>query len=217
MPRLTEMFTGFLIAMLVVAGVGTLVGGSIAFAKQRKALASQTGAKQLTDGNGANLLERTIKDLRVGDVLQYGSKDWLVEGVVEYDEDGHQWLAGHMMDGKDNRWIIVGMERLGPMKIRLVEVDSESDLDAYPPEIMISGGVRHNLQRRGTASARFVGEIGRLIGALKKSGATVERCRWWRYEGPGDETLIVEQWGGEYRVLRGTRLVDGMVELIPGS
>ncbi len=211
------MFTGFLIAMLVVAGVGTMVGGTVAYARQRKALAHQNGAKQLTSGNGPHLLERSIKDLRVGDVIQYGSKDWVVEGVVEYDEDGHRWLAGRMMDGKDYRWVVVGMERLGPMKIRLLQVDTESDLNGYPPEIMIQNDVRHELQRRGTASARFVGEIGPLIGALKKSGATVERCRWWRYEGPGDETLIVEQWGGEYRVLYGTRLVDGMIELIPGS
>lgn len=163
------------------------------------------------------LLERTIKDLRVGDVLQLGAIDWLVEGVVQYDEDGHRWLAGRLMDGKDTRWIIVGMERLGPMNVRLVEVDFEYDLTGYPPEVMIAGGARHELARRGTASASFVGEIGPLIGPLKKAGATVERCRWWRYEGAGDETLIVEQWGGEYRVLRGTRVVDGMMELIPGS
>lgn len=211
------MFTGLLIAMLVVAGIGTVIGGAVAVAKQRRAVAGIDEAKALPSGEGPLLLERTIKDLRVGDVLQYGNADWVVEGVVEYDEDGHRWIAGRMMDGKDTRWIVVGMERLGPMKIRLMQVDAEYELSGYPPEVIIAGDVRHSLERRGTASARFVGEIGPLIGALKKSGATVERCRWWRYEGPGDETLIVEQWGGEYRVLRGTRLVDGMIELIPGS
>lgn len=211
------MFTGFLIAMLVVAGVGTIIGGSVAFARQRRALASQDGPKQLTDGSAPALLERTIKDLRVGDVIQYGNADWLVEGVVEYDEDGHRWHAARMIDGKQTRWVVVGMERLGPTKVRLLDVDTEADVNGYPPEVMIAGGVRYELQRRGTASARFAGEIGPLVGALKKAGNTVERCRWWRYEGPGDETLIVEQWGGEYRVLRGNRLVDGMLELIPGS
>lgn len=212
------MFTGFLIAMLVVAGVGTIIGGSVAFARQRRAaLASGDSPRQLTDGSGPALLERTIKDLRVGDVIQYGNADWLVEGVVEYDEDGHRWMAGRMIDGKQVRWVVIGMERLGPTNVRLLQVDTDTDLNGYPPEVMIAGGVRYELQRRGTASASFAGEIGPLVGALKKAGNTVERCRWWRYEGPGDETMIAEQWGGEYRVLRGQRLVDGMLELIPGS
>ena len=31
------------------------------------------------------------------------------------------------------------------------------------------------------------------------------------------DTLLVEQWGSDYRVLRGKKVGDGMVELIPGS
>jgi hypothetical protein len=45
----------------------------------------------------------------------------------------------------------------------------------------------------------------------------VERCRWWLYSAPGDDTLMVEQWGSDYRVLRGKKIVDGTIELIPGS
>ena len=53
----------------------------------------------------------------------------------------------------------------------------------------------------------------------RRAGPTghVERCRWWLYTAPGDDTLIVEQWGSDYRVLRGKKVGDGMMELIPGS
>ena len=48
------------------------------------------------------------------------------------------------------------------------------------------------------------------------------RCsRWPRarfpYSAPGEDTLIVEQWGADYRLLRGKKIVEGTIDLIPGS
>jgi len=45
----------------------------------------------------------------------------------------------------------------------------------------------------------------------------VERCRWWLYSAPGEDTLLVEQWGSDYRLLRGKKVGDSTVELIPGT
>ena len=33
----------------------------------------------------------------------------------------------------------------------------------------------------------------------------------------GDDTLVVEQWGADYRVLRGKKISDGSVELMQAS
>jgi hypothetical protein len=30
----------------------------------------------------------------------------------------------------------------------------------------------------------------------------VLRCRWWRYQAAGPDTILVEQWGGDFRTLR---------------
>ena len=60
------------------------------------------------------------------------------------------------------------------------------------------------------------GETG-LIHNQHASADLVERCRWWLYDTPGDDTLIVEQWGNAFRVLRGVKLSSALIEMIPGS
>lgn len=211
------MFTGLLIAALIIAGVGAAAGTGFAVARRRKSLGSGRDRKLLT--SGGLLKERTIRDLKVGDVVQYGTQDFLVEGVINYDEDGHHWVGGRLVDGKHVKWVVAGMERIGARKsLRWLEVDTETELSGYPPETLFVGGHRYNLDKRGTATARFSGDVGDVPRARGGPGIdTVERCRWWRYESAGDETLIVEQWGGEYRALVGTHLTEGVLEMIPGS
>jgi len=212
-------FTAVIIALLIL-GAATVAGGTLAYASQRRReLGGRTsGAPLLTDGQG-ELVERGIDQLRVGDVLQLDSRDFLVEGVVAYDEDGHRWSAARIVDASDVRWVVVGLGRAGSRaSVRMLRVDPEIELSGYPPESIDAGGIRFALENRGTASANLDGDLGDLPGRRGEAGLeTVERCRWWRYEGPGSDTLVVEQWGGEYRALRGERLGDGAFELIPGS
>ena len=80
------------------------------------------------------------------------------------------------------------------------------------------GDIRYALDKRGTATCELRGDLGAL-GDLKKDRPEghVERCRWWLYSAPGEDTLIVEQWGADYRLLRGTKIVEGTIDLIPGS
>src|SRR4051794_3737622 len=61
-----------------------------------------------TDGH-AGLLERTLKDVRPNDVVQHGGHDFLVEGVIQYDEDGHGWRLARMMDGGNETWLLAGL------------------------------------------------------------------------------------------------------------
>jgi hypothetical protein len=210
------MLIGLLVFLAVVAGAAA-VGGGLYVAAKRRQLAGES-LPALTGGEPP-LLERTLHDLRTGDVIQHGSRDYLVEGLVSYDEDGHRWSAGRLVDGDVVLWLVAGMERLGARSsLRLLSEDREVAVSGFPPDNLVVGDVRFRLDTRGTASAKFSGDVGPLPG---KRGDpkydTVERCRWWRYEGPGDETLIVEQWGGEYRVLRGQRVSDIVLEMIPGS
>ena len=45
----------------------------------------------------------------------------------------------------------------------------------------------------------------------------VERCRWWLYHAAGDDSAVLEQWGSDYRLLRGQKVVGDTIDLIPGS
>jgi hypothetical protein len=213
------MFTALLITLLIVTSAATVVGTGMYLASQRRKSLPGAERKALPSAaSGARLLERTLRDLRAGDIVVYGGRDYLVEGVISYDEDGHRWPGGRIIDGGDTKWLVVGFERIGPTSVRLLRIDEELELAGYPPEALVVGGVRYALDRRGTASARFQGDVGRLPGSdAPRPAETVERCRWWLYEAAGDDTMIVEQWGGEYRALRGQKLSPTVVELIPGS
>lgn len=212
------MFTGLLIALFVI-GTATVAGAGMLYAsqkRQRLGSGSRDGdTKLLTDGRG-NLIERSIYDLRVGDIVAADSVDYVVEGVLEYDEDGSKWRVGRLVDGDTVHWLVTGLG--SQTSLRWMSTESELELAGYPPEQLDAAGIRFNMDKRGTATAHFRGELGNMPGKRgQQRSDTVDRCRWWRYESAGDDTLLVEQWGSEYRVLRGQHLGDGMLELIPGS
>jgi hypothetical protein len=205
-----------IVVLTVLTGV-TAVGVA---ANRRKALGGGRGSdqKQLPAGGGGDLLERTVRDLRVGDVLTIDSKDFIVEGAISYDEDGHRWVAGRCVDAADTRWVMVGLERTGTSSTRLLTEDESTQISGYPPEALVIGETRYALDKRGTATCQLKGDVGPL-GALAKDrpDGHTERCRWWLYGAPGDDTMVVEQWGSDYRVLRGKKVGDSTIELMPGS
>lgn len=195
----------------------TVLGGVAAVgiaANERKKLAGPAAPKQLA----ASAEERTIRDLRVNDVLTIDGRDFLCEGLISYDEDGHRWAAGRVVDGSDVRWLVVGIERTGSGATRLLASDESTPITGYPPEAIVIGELRYALDKRGTATCELTGDVGPL-GNLKKDrpAGHVERCRWWLYNAPGEDTLLVEQWGADFRLLRGKKVGEGTVELMPGS
>jgi len=205
-----------LIVVLMVLGGAAAVG--ISASGKRKALGGGGGGQRQLAAVGDKLLERTVRDLRVDDVLTIDGKDFLCEGLIAYDEDGHRWIGGRIVDGGEVTWLVLGIERASASSTRLLKQDETAPISGYPPEAIVIGEVRYALDKRGTATCQLFGDVGGL-GALKKDRPEghVERCRWWLYSAPGDDTLLVEQWGSDYRMLRGKKVGDSMVELIPGS
>ena len=205
------------ILLVVLTVLGGVAAVGIA-AGERKKLASGEAPKQLAAGGGDKLEERTVRDLRVDDVVTLDGRDFLCEGLVAYDEDGHRWSGGRLVDGSDVKWLIVGIERAGAGATRLLVADDSTPIAGYPPEAIVIGDLRYALDKRGTATCELKGDVGAL-GDLKKNRPPghVERCRWWLYNAPGDDTLLVEQWGADFRVLRGKKISDATIELMPGS
>jgi hypothetical protein len=203
------------ILLVVLTVIGGVAAVGIAAGGRRKELAAPP-QKALPAGDKA--IERTVHELRVGDVLTIDGRDFLCEGAINYDEDGHRWRAGRCVDGKDIRWLVVGIERTSTTSLRLLTQDESTPITGYPPEAIVIGALRYALDKRGTATCELRGDLGAL-GDLKKDRPEghVERCRWWLYSAPGDDTLIVEQWGADYRMLRGKKVVEGTIDLMPGS
>ena len=78
------------------------------------------------------------------------------------------------------------------------------------------GDVRYSFDKRGTATAALDGNTGTLSGG-SAGKSSVHRCRWWSYQAAGDSTLLVEQWGDDYRILVGRSVGDTELEMMPGS
>src|SRR3954468_1593258 len=98
------------ILLVVLTVVGGVAAVGIAAGDKKKQLAAPQ-QKALTDGERG--VERTVHDLRAGCVLTIDGRDFLCEGTIAYDEDGHRWRAGRCVDDKDVRWLVVGIERAG--------------------------------------------------------------------------------------------------------
>lgn len=202
------------VALIVALGSGTI--GVMRYVNQQRALRGADGPP-LALPVGGKLVERGLRELKVGDVVTLDGKDYLCEGVILYDEDGHRWVGGRLVDGNDVRWCVVGLERIGNEQIRLLAQD-DTEITGYPPEALVLGDVRYGLDKRGTATCKVSGDLGNLLGARTgKPDGNVERCRWWLYSAPGDDTAVLEQWGSDYRVLKGKKIAAGTIELIPGS
>ncbi len=123
-----------LLVLLVVVGGGAAIGIAM---KSNKQLPSGSGQKALPAGSGDKLLERTVRDLRVDDVLTIDGRDFLCEGMIAYDEAGHRWIGGRVVDGKDVQWLIVGIERASASSTRLLTQDSTTPMTGYPPEAIV--------------------------------------------------------------------------------
>jgi hypothetical protein len=207
------MFTALLITALVgIIGAAAYVGVRNARGSE---LAGKPDLKQLTDGAPDKLLVRTVRDLRVGDVVTHDGREYLVEGAIHYDEAGHRWVAGRLVDIDAEKWLLVGMERAGADTVRIADI-ADIEVSGYPPETMVVDGTRYNLDKRGTATAKASGETD-VLDSTNLSSNSVQRCRWWRYEGTGGKCLIIEQWGDAFRTLRGETIRISDLEMLPGS
>src|SRR2546430_1784805 len=91
--------------------------------------------------------------------------------------------------------------------VLLTVIGGAAAIAGYAHEVLVIGDVRCALEKRGAATCAMHGHLGPL-GALKKDrpDGHVERARWWLYSAPGDDTLLLEQWGSDYRVLRGKKV-----------
>ena len=199
---------------ILVAVVAVVTGALVAYRRQHLALQ----APERTAG----LIERTVKDVRPNDVVQHDGRDYLVEGVVKYDEDGHSWSSARMVDGANERWLLVGLERGGPLTVRVLAPARSFELSGYPPETVELGGTSWKLGSRGTAMATFQGDIAGSSGVPRgaigaASAESSQRCRWWKYTAAGEKVLLVEQWGEAYRALAGDTVREDQVELLAAS
>lgn len=165
------------------------------------------------------LPERTLFDLRVGDIVQIEGRDWVVEDRLLYEQAAVQWLEYLLRDGADMGWLCVEEDDwlevswLEPAPAELVRV-LQSAADPLPDTISWDG-IAYELRERGRA---------RLSAVARTLNRRVGRCRYGDYEGADQRRLSVELWGEEegpgvidLDVTLGRRVDPALLSLLPGD
>jgi hypothetical protein len=199
---------------IIIAIVGLSAGGYLAYtagrASARRALPAAAGAEP------GKLLERTIRDVRSGDILQQRGRDYLVEGLLRYDEDGHTWTQARAVEGGKEVWFLIGLSR-GPSLSAALLGQVKLALAGHPGDNLEHEGVAYRLDKNGAATVTLDGDLGDLPGKSSRGTGSSQRCRWWRYAGPEGKCLVVEKWGDDFRSLAGADIPAEDVDLLGAS
>jgi hypothetical protein len=156
--------------------------------------------------------------LHLGDVVAYQAVDHEVEGILDYAltdrtlrlvamvparAPGGELAGGRMPDGTRICFVepIVSADRL----LLLSEI-APLDISSPPPSTIYHHGESYLLILSGETTVSITGQV-----AGRKPGA----CRIWRYRAAGSQCLQIEQWTDTLRMLAGTAIHKGMLEVRP--
>ncbi len=152
-------------------------------------------------------LPRTVENLHMGDVVMHFEQDYLIEGVVAYEDAGDTWRAYRLVDGVDIVWL-----RTTTSGERVVLLEREVDdlsVTHRPAESLTYDGARYDLQRWGRAQVDVQGELGVREG---------DGCIYFHFVAPGAKVLEIEEWSeGTYRVFEGRTIRAAELGLLPGE
>jgi hypothetical protein len=159
------------------------------------------GTRQLESDDGS----RTVRTIRLHDIVSYLGQDYMVEGVLRYDDDGWPWVTYMLVDGEDVRWLSV--EDDDKLEVSLWE-EISCPILGEPPEFIEAEGIKFHMVERGEARVTQQGQTGR------KQGLSVD---YFDYESNGEEMLSVERWGSEIEVSMGREIDPYGLDIFPGT
>lgn len=154
-----------------------------------------------------NLMRQpSIFDMQIGDIVQYLSQDWVVEGKLIYQEEGFSWLEYMLQDGDNIRWLSV--EEDDWVTVSLLTSVTNLEVSGTPPQEIVYEGIPYRCVESGTAAMSREGNPRR---------PNVERCRYFDYEGPDKRVLSIEDWSGDIEVTVGTIIAPKSLTILPGG
>lgn len=158
------------------------------------------------DSGGSSSNRRSVFNLQVGDIVQYRTEDWVVEGVLTYSDDGFDWVEYLLQEGDRICWLSVEEDDMVEVSIQRPVQDLY--LQARPAEELRYQEIDYRLTDSGTAS-------------MTRKGNTLQRqaqtCRYFDFSGPDQKVLSVEDWDGDWEVTCGELISVRDLVLLPGE
>jgi hypothetical protein len=151
--------------------------------------------------------DNPFHSLKVGDVVSYVGQDFVVQGKLVFREGSFEWTEYKLADASDVRWLEVELDDelwVGLYK----EVDDLRIQGSEPPEEIEYRGDVYELEEKGYATMRREGDVGRRV---------LPECRYYDYEGSGDNILSIEQWGENFEVSVGVAVSPHALEIYPAA
>lgn len=144
--------------------------------------------------------------LQVRDVVSYGGRDYIVEGVLTYKLGGQTFQLARAVDGDLVLWIEPLRDDLDDRLLVLREI-RDLEMSVPPPESISYHDLTYVRRLTGKASVEVAGQVpDRAAGAVQL----------WRYRAAGDLYLQIEEGGGRVFMLSGESVHHGMIDVLPG-
>jgi len=143
--------------------------------------------------------------LHLGDVVGYQAIDYRVEGVLDFTLADRTLRLVAMVAGNEVLFLepIVMADR-----VLLMSQIALLDISSPPPATIYHQGESYLLKLSGETTVDVTGQV---------DGRKPSSCRLWRYRAAGDRYLQIEQWPDALRMLAGTAIHKGMLEVRPAT
>ncbi len=193
-------------ALLVLLFLALIAGGVIVYLRGRRKVPAGSppppaGPTQTPSPIGG----ADARALKVGDVVNYEGRDYVVEGTLRFDQGGFRWNEHRLVDGADALWLSVeddeGLEIVVWQRLRGAPLEPG-------PGTLEHGGVVYELDERGRASFTSEGTTG------APGGGTAEFADYER----GEERLSFERYGddGGWEISVGRVVSEHVLDIYPG-
>ena len=172
---------------------------------QRRAAQSRRQARQNS--------ELTLFDLKVGDIVQHGATDFVVEDRLVYRQGEFSWLEYLLRDKDQSVWLVVNEDDNLVVTLER-EIDLPLSLDSKPPSQLEVDGRVYRLSERGTAD---------VTAEHRRVNRRLGFCQFFDYRSGSSAVLSIELWGetasgaGELEVTVGERIQPLSLSLLPGD
>jgi hypothetical protein len=145
--------------------------------------------------------------LHLGDIVAYQAIDYRVEGIIDY-VLGDRTLRFAAIAAAS----CLGLRFIEPVvvadRVLLLSEIENLDINSPPPATIYHHGESYLLKISGDATVDVVGKVDD-----RQSGP----CRLWRFRAAGGQHLQIEQWPDRIRMLAGTTIHKGMLEVRPAT
>jgi len=192
-------------ALLVLLFLAFIVGGAIVFVRSRKKGSAVDPAPLAAPARAQEPIGGVdVRALKVGDVVNYEDRDYIVEGTLRFDQGGFRWDEHRLVDGADALWLSVeddeGLEVVVWQRVRGATLEPG-------PGTLEHNEVTYELDERGRASFTSEGTTG------APGGGSAEFADYGR----GDERLSFERYGdgGGWEISVGRVVSEHALDIYP--